>query len=382
MSRGEYNKCPSVGDDRDSSVKPNSGTLNSPSTFFFHFLLSIFIISSSLSFPSQIAIIATTSFVFELLPHRNSLFIFITFYFSCRPSIYNSNQYSSCQSYQGDHISTAIYTITAYLYQKENMAAALKLFKLGLEHRGEIQGAYAKHGTDLRAHRNDAMGQGYDAACSAGTSVATAPLRAAENIPRLVVRGLQFLFGLVMVGIYGVRVGAGSRDPAEAAAATWWFGLAVAVAACASALFLAFTAPLGLVCKKLRTHHMFGLDLLLCLMWFVAFGIFFGIFHHRDDDDSYKGSSTAVQRRVTWLDLVNALFWLLSGVYGFVKSWVGRKRDAVLSQGRERMQDRLAYKGGLEAGVDSDKEEVDYSTLSEPDQVYQQGRARPYFRHV
>lgn len=261
------------------------------------------------------------------------------------------------------------------------MAAALKLFKFGLEHRGEIQEAYAKHGTDFRAHRNDAAGKGYDAACDAGTKAATAPLRAAENIPRLVVRGLQFLFGLVMVGIYGVRVGAGNRDPAEAAAA-WWFGLVVAVVACVSALALALTAPLGALSRRFKTHHMFGWDLLLCLMWFVAFGIFFDIFHDRAKDDPYKGSSTAVQKHVTWIDLVNALFWLLSGVYGFVKTWVGRKRDAVLSQGRDRMQDKLAYGGGLEAGLDSDKEEIDYSTLSEPEHVYQQGRARTNYYHV
>lgn len=262
------------------------------------------------------------------------------------------------------------------------MSAALKLLKLGLEHRTEIQSAYAKHGTDLRAHRNDAMGQGYDAACDTGTKVATAPLRAAENIPRLVVRGLQFLFALIMVGIYGVRAGAGSKD-ADDASPAWWFGLIVGVLACVSALFLAFTAPLGVISKRFKTHHMFALDLVLCLMWFVAFGVFFSIFHNRDGDDSYKGSSTMVQKNVTWLDLVNALLWLVSGVYGFIKTWVGRKRDAVLSQGRNKMQEKMAYEKGHAAAVDSDEEELyKYSTVSEPDQVYQQGRQRAYVYHV
>lgn len=262
------------------------------------------------------------------------------------------------------------------------MSAALKLFKLGLEHRGEIRSAYAKHGTDLRAHRNDAVGQGYDAACETGTKVATAPLRAAENVPRLAVRGLQFLLGIVVVGVYGERVGAGRGDPARDASAAWSFGLVVAVAACLAAVLLAFAAPLGAVSRRFKTHHLFGLDLLLCLMWFVAFGIFFGIFHDRAGDDPYKGSSTAVEKGTAWLDLVNALFWLTSGAYGFMKTWVGRKRDAVLSQGREKMQDRLAYQRG-QPGVDGGKEELyEYSEVSEPGQVYQQGRARAYGYHV
>lgn len=257
------------------------------------------------------------------------------------------------------------------------MSALKSLLTFGLAHRQEIQGAYARNGTDFRAHRNDAMGQGYDAACGTGTKVATAPLRAAENIPRLVVRGLQFLFGIIMVGIYGVRVGAGSKD-ATNEAATWWFGLVVGVMACLASIVLAFTAPLGAISNRFKTHHMFGLDLLLALMWFIAFGIFFGIFHNRASDDSYKGSSTTVQKSVTWLDLVNALLWLASGVYGCIKTWVGRKRDAVLLQGREKMQERLVSRGGP-AGGDIDKEEVyHYSSVSEPEQVYQQGRKRTY----
>lgn len=262
------------------------------------------------------------------------------------------------------------------------MSAALKLLKLGFEHRAEIQKAYAKNGTDLRAHSSDAMGQGYDAACSTGSAVATAPLRAAENIPRLVVRGLQFLFGLIMVGIYGVRVGAGQKDAADAAA-TWWFGLAVGVAACLAALVLAFTAPLGAVSKRFKTHHLFGCDLFLCVMWFAVFGTMFGIFHDRASDDPYKGSSTMVQKNVTWLDLVNALLWLISGVYGGIKTWVGRKRDAVLSQGREKMQDKFMSRGDA-TGWDSDKEDayVEYSSISEPEHVYQQGRARTQGYHI
>ncbi|KAF3761620.1 hypothetical protein M406DRAFT_223020, partial [Cryphonectria parasitica EP155] len=161
-------------------------------------------------------------------------------------------------------------------------------------------------------------------------------LRAWENIPRLVVRGLQFLFGLIIVGIYGVRVGDGQKNAADASSA-WWFGMIVAVLACISALILAFTAPFGMVSKRCKTHHMFGWDLSIFLLWIIVFGVFMGIFHNRSSDDSYKGSSTGVEKSAAWLDLVNALFWLVSGVYGAVKTWAGRRRDALKDQAQNRL---------------------------------------------
>lgn len=262
------------------------------------------------------------------------------------------------------------------------MSSFTKLFKLGLAHRKDIQSAYAKNGTDFRAHRADAM----DIACDTGTKAATAPLRAAENIPRLVVRGLQFLFALIMVGIYGVRVGDGQKDASESSSA-WYFGLVVGVMACISALILAFTAPFGAISKKFKTHHLFGWDLLLSLLWFIAFGVFMGIFHHRSSDDPFKGSNTTVQKSVTWIDLLNALFWLISGVYGFVKTWMGRKRDAALLHGRGMVEghtDRLFSRGGArEAEQHNEKEDMyEYSSVSdrvsEPERVYYQGRPSHY----
>lgn len=285
------------------------------------------------------------------------------------------------------------------------MSAALKLLKLGFEHRAGLQQAYAKNGTDLRAHSADAAGHGYDAACETGAAVATAPLRAAENIPRLAVRGLQFLFALVMVGVYGVRLGAirrGDSDDSttnDSAGACWWYGVVVGVAACLASLVLAFAAPLGAVSRRCRTHHLFAVDAFLCLNWFIVFGVFFGIFHDRAGDDPYQGASVAVQRSVAWVDLVNALLWLVSAVYGGVKTWVGRRRDAVLARGREKMQDKLRTAspssfsrqgggaGGAAAGAgwDSDKERdayVEYSSVSEPEHVYYQGRARTQGYHI
>lgn len=247
------------------------------------------------------------------------------------------------------------------------MSNVTKFAKLIFQHRKEIQTAYDKNGIDYRAHAKDASDFGYNV----GTKAATAPLRAWENIPRLIVRGLQFLFGIIIVGIYGVRVGAGQKDAADASPA-WWFGLMIAVLSCLSAIILAFTAPLGAISKRFKTHHLFGWDLTFFLLWIVVFGIFMGIFHNRSSDDPYKGSSTALEKSAAWLDFVNALLWLVSGAYGGIKTWVGRRRDALKNQA----QTRLLYGGrpGQNPGNVGKEEMSMYShdsDLAEPEPVYE-----------
>lgn len=168
-----------------------------------------------------------------------------------------------------------------------------------------------------------------DSGFAYGKKTATAPLRVYENIPRLVVRGLQFLLGIVIVGIYGERVRKGREDP-EAASAAWVFGLIVSVAACFTALVFAVVAPLGAVARRFKTHRLFGWDLTLFVLWITTFGVFAQIFLHRDDDaSSYKGASTTIEKGAMWLDLANSLLWLVSGVYGSLKVFLGNKVDSV-----------------------------------------------------
>lgn len=262
------------------------------------------------------------------------------------------------------------------------MPSFSNLLKLGLAHRQTLHTAYnTPH--PAATLRSEAL----DFASTSGTTAATAPLRAAETIPRLVVRGLQFLFALIMVGIYGVRVGSDS-----ATSAVWRFGLVVGVMACVSAVVLAFAAPLGAVVKSCKVHHLFGWDLALALLWIVVFGVFMGIFHGRTAaEGEFEGSSTTVEKAVTWIDLVNALLWLLSGAYGGVKTWMAKKREAALRRGRglvEERTDRLF--GGQQMQQQQphqqdEKEVYDYSSssesdksVSEPARVYYQGRPNEY----
>lgn len=252
------------------------------------------------------------------------------------------------------------------------MASVVRLLRLALQHRGEIKSAYDKNGLNYQAHAKDATNVGYEL----GTKAVTAPLRVWENIPRLIVRGLQFLFGIIIVGIYGVRVGNGQKN-ADQASAIWWFGMIVAVLACISALILALTAPLGAVSNKFKVHFLFGWDLGLSLLWIIVFGICMHIFHNRDSSDPYKGSSVSLEKSAAWLDLVNSILWLISGVYGGIKTWVSRRRDAL----KDKAQNKF-FQGLKTSSMDDDKEAMyahsHVSHVSEPEPVYHLGRQRGY----
>ncbi|KKY35717.1 putative uracil phosphoribosyltransferase [Diaporthe ampelina] len=180
-------------------------------------------------------------------------------------------------------------------------------------------------GLDPRAHAQ----RGANTGISYGRKAATAPLKAWENIPRLVVRGLQFVLGLVIVGLYGHRVDEQRRAEDASLSPEWVFGLVVAGLSCVTAVAFAAAAPFGAVSNRFKTARLFSWDLTLFLLWIVVFGIFGGIFLHRDGDDSYKGSSTAVEKGAVWVDLVNAILWLVSGTYGFVKTFMSGKVDTL-----------------------------------------------------
>ncbi|KAK2599426.1 hypothetical protein N8I77_011180 [Diaporthe amygdali] len=198
--------------------------------------------------------------------------------------------------------------------------AIAKLLPVLLKNKNTI----LEDGLDPRAHAQ----RGANTGISYGKKAATAPLKAWENIPRLVVRGLQFVLGLVIVGLYGHRVDKQHQEDGLHSP-EWIYGLIVGALSCVTAVAFAAAAPFGTVSNKFKTARLFSWDLTLFLLWIIVFGIFGGIFLHRDNDDSYKGSSTAVEKGAVWLDLVNAIFWLISGVYGFIKTFLGGKVDTL-----------------------------------------------------
>ncbi|KXJ89542.1 hypothetical protein Micbo1qcDRAFT_165642 [Microdochium bolleyi] len=170
-----------------------------------------------------------------------------------------------------------------------------------------------------------------------GKGAATKPFFVYETMARWVARGLQFVFALIVCGLYGSKVASDSRndrgqDPA------WAFALVVAGMSCITCVVFAIPNPF------LKIHRLFPWDLLLLLLWIIVFGIFASTFLTQPEDvKEYKGASVTVMRGAVWVDLVNCIFWMITGSYGCFRSFVG---DKINSKIDTKLDD-------LEAGISS-----------------------------
>ncbi|KAF6790026.1 uracil phosphoribosyltransferase [Colletotrichum sojae] len=225
------------------------------------------------------------------------------------------------------------------------LSNALKAGQTVIELGRNAQGL-AGAASELRAADKSDLGRragrhAFNEGADAGKTVGKTWLKTFEVVPRLVCRGLQFVLALIAVGLYGNRVHADDRAD-EGFSAEWIFAVVVAGSSALSAVLFVAATPLGAIpyvggkIKLFKTYRAFGWDLFLFIMWIVVFGIFAGIFLKRDGEDEYKGSSTGLMKTAVWVDLVNAILWLVSGVYGCLKTFLGERAD--------RLSDKVGQK--------------------------------------
>ncbi|KAK0701905.1 hypothetical protein B0T26DRAFT_682003 [Lasiosphaeria miniovina] len=178
-----------------------------------------------------------------------------------------------------------------------------------------------------------------------GKKAATAPLRAWENIPRWVVRGLQLLVALVAAGFYG-------RRPGEPQAPGWVyvFGVIIGGLSAVTAVAFAVAGALSAFSARCRTYRLFAWDATLFVLWIVVFGVTYSIFHGHDDKGDDKGASSRTMKGVAWLDLASAVLWLVSAVYGAIKTFVGGKVDDVAGRVTGRVAGKVDGVHGRVAG--------------------------------
>ena len=211
-------------------------------------------------------------------------------------------------------------------------SVAIDVAKSGIK--AKVAAAGAGEQTSFREH-----------AATAATAHATSLGKAAGKnyidayiaIPRLVVRTLQLILALVAAGVYGARITAERREPSTfhsggGVSSEWIFAVVVAGASSITAALFALSAPLALLSSRLETYKAFTWDLLLAAMWIIVFGVFAAIFLRRTTAEGpYKGASTGEMKVVLWLDLVSAVLWIGSGLYGALRKYasarVGRVGD-------------------------------------------------------
>ncbi|KAJ0164459.1 hypothetical protein CTA2_946 [Colletotrichum tanaceti] len=233
-----------------------------------------------------------------------------------------------------------------------NFGNALKAGQTAVELGRNVQG-FAGAAADFRAADKGELGRTagrgvFNEGAETGKTMGKTWLKTFEVVPRLVCRGLQFLLALVACGFYGNRVDADRKDEGGGGGGSgfspeWILAVAVAGASAVTAVLFVAATPLGAIpfvggrIRIFKTYRAFAWDLVLFVAWIVVFGIFAAIFLQRDgDDDPYKGSSTGAMKAAVWVDLANAIFWFVSGVYGCIKTFLGDKTD--------RMTDRIGQK--------------------------------------
>ncbi|KAI0528163.1 hypothetical protein F5B22DRAFT_24352 [Xylaria bambusicola] len=173
-----------------------------------------------------------------------------------------------------------------------------------------------------------------------GKGAITKPIYIYETWMRLVGRGLQLIFALIVVGLYGSRVSSDhSHDRSQAV--QWVYALFVSSLSAVTAVAFAVPQPF------FKTARLFAWDFTLFILWIAAFGTFAVIFLRMPDDDEhkwYENTRVSVMRAAVWIDLINALFWLATGGYGCFRTFVSRKVDEKIDHKLEQIENKVGDK--------------------------------------
>ncbi|KAI1128861.1 hypothetical protein F5Y10DRAFT_166792 [Nemania abortiva] len=179
-----------------------------------------------------------------------------------------------------------------------------------------------------------------------GKGAVTKPLYIWETWLRLVGRALQLIFALVVVGLYGSRVNS-DRSAGNPQASQWVYALFIASLSAITSVLFAIPQPF------VKTSRLFAWDFVLFILWIAVFGVFAVLFLHMPHDDAhkwYQGTRVSTMRHAVWIDLVNAVFWLITGGYGCFRTFVSRKVDEKIDSKLEQIESKVSDKLGDKLG--------------------------------
>ncbi|KAI1082414.1 hypothetical protein F5B20DRAFT_531201 [Whalleya microplaca] len=182
-----------------------------------------------------------------------------------------------------------------------------------------------------------------------GKGAITKQIYVYETWLRWAARGIQFIFAVVVIGLYGHRVDKDHRA-GNPQSPSWVYALVVAGLSCITCVLYAIPNPFS----RLQSHRLFPWDLVLFVLWIALFGTFANIFLKRTDDE-FEGTSVKVNKCAVWIDLVNALFWLFTGLYGAMRTCIGKKTNAKIDHYQNAAESRINAKVDQYSGSMSDK---------------------------
>lgn len=132
-------------------------------------------------------------------------------------------------------------------------------------------------------------------------------------ICHLIGRAIQIILALTVSGLYGLNISNHERWQSR-----WIFAEVVAGLSVITALLYAI--PL-----ISRIPSVFVWDSILFLLWIAVFGVFGQMYINVD---STGNSSLRRMKNAVWIDLANAICWLISAI-GMAIFWYWRKRKSL-----------------------------------------------------
>ncbi|KAJ2897903.1 hypothetical protein MKZ38_004318 [Zalerion maritima] len=126
---------------------------------------------------------------------------------------------------------------------------------------------------------------------------------------------LQFVLALTVCGLYGIDLQRANANDVGADS-KWVFAQVVAALS-------AVTALLYFIPFVLRLAFTFIWNFILFILWIALFGVFGKMYINEDpegDDDIQR------MKNAVWVDLVNALLWLVGGLASLAYWWRHRER--------------------------------------------------------
>lgn len=143
------------------------------------------------------------------------------------------------------------------------------------------------------------------------SSSSTTSSSLASKIPLWVLRFLQFVFAITVIGLYAQDLKKAHKEH-KYSDSKWGYATAVGTIGAVSAMVLAWPA---------LAMWAWGWDLVVFILFTALFGLFGNMYIHENAEGD---GGIKRMKRAVWIDLINMLLWLITAVYGLVRFFLFR----------------------------------------------------------